>query len=67
VTSAFFCLKKLNWHCGDKIVKFWGQKGSVTLRKIALKLEKKHQTFETAKLKKKILVVTRAIFQPRLT
>jgi hypothetical protein len=39
-------------------VKFWGQKGSVTLRKFALKLEKKHQTFETAKLKKKFLVVT---------
>ncbi len=35
-------------------MKFSGQKRSVTLRKFALKLEKRHQTFETAKLKKKI-------------
>ncbi len=35
-------------------MKFWGQKRSETLRKFALKLEKKHQTFETAKLEKEI-------------
>ncbi len=39
-------------------MKFWGQERNVTLRKFALKLGKKHETFETAKLEKKFLVVT---------